>query len=399
METTHSSKDTLAARPKLELSDIFRQFKPWHEPLKKNEAKVVADVINCRTSVLGGHHLKCSDCDFEQYSYNSCRNRHCPKCQFLTQSKWVEARKAELLPAEYFHMVFTVPHELNPIIWSNKKICFDILFKAMSETIKEVGERRLKAKLGFTAVLHTWSQTLNEHAHIHAIVPGGGISLDGKKWIKARQGYFLPIKILSRVFRGKYLSYLEAAFAKIKFESDHESSPEAQFKKLLKEASCKEWVVYAKAPFAGPERVLEYLGNYTHRIAISNYRIEAIENDGVIFRYKDRSDGNKSKQMRLPAKEFIRRFLSHVLPERFVRIRHFGFLGSRQKQKNIATARAFLGVDQKVTVIKDEDYKDLLKRLVGVDVNQCPCCKKGSMIEVAEVLPHKNLRRRRRDTS
>ncbi len=323
MELTKLLDETVVGRPRLELSDIFRQFRPWLKPLAKNEAKVVADISNCRTSVLGGHHLKCNKCEHQEYSYNSCRNRHCPKCQFLTQAKWVDARKSELLPVEYFHMVFTIPHELNPIIWPNKKICFDILFRSMSETIKEVGERRLKARLGFTAVLHTWSQTLNKHAHIHAIVPGGGISLDGKTWIRAKPGYFLPIKVLSKVFRGKYLSYLEEYFGKLKFESTSELPSRLEFKKVLKAASNHEWVVYAKAPFAGPERVLEYLGNYTHRIAISNYRIVGIENGSVTFKYKDRSDGNQSKILKLPADEFIQRFLSHVLPNKFVRIRHF----------------------------------------------------------------------------
>lgn len=398
METTKPQDDAVVGRPRLELSDIFRQFRPWLKPLSKIESKVVADIVNCRTSVLGGHKLQCNACDFEEYSYNSCRNRHCPKCQFLTQVKWVEARKAELLPVEYFHMVFTVPHELNPIIWDNKKIGFDILFKAMSETLKEVAERRLKAKVGFTAVLHTWSQTLNEHAHIHAIVPGGGISLDNQKWIAAKhRGYFLPLKVLSKVFRGKYLSYLEQSFTKLKFSPENLNLADPKnFKILLIEASQKEWVVYAKAPFAGPEKVLEYLGNYTHRIAISNYRIETVDQTHVTFRYKDRMDGNQSKSLRLPAQEFIRRFLSHVLPNKFVRIRHFGFLGSRQKQKNIDIARHCLKASSCIEVIKDEDYKQLLKRLVGVDITTCPCCKRGQMIEVAPLLPHPNLRR---DTS
>ena len=396
METTLASSS--AARPKLELSDIFRIAKPWLKPLPTNESKVVSDVLNCRTSVLGGHRLKCDACDHEEYSYNSCRNRHCPKCQFLAQAKWVEARKAELLPVEYFHVVFTVPHELNPIIWANKKISFDILFKSMSETLKEVAERRLRAKVGFSAVVHTWSQTLNEHAHIHAIVPGGGLSLDGNKWIKAKRGYFLPTQVLSKVFRGKYLSYLEAAYGKLKFDSATCDLSGSQFKKALVAASRKKWVVYAKAPFAGPAQVLEYLGNYTHRIAISNYRIEALEDGFVTFRYKDRTDGNKSKLMRLSIQEFTRRFLSHVLPCKFVRIRHFGFLGSRQKHKNIEMARECLGVKERVEVIVGEDYKQLLKRLVGVDVSLCPCCKQGHMIEVSEILPHANLRARR-DTS
>ena len=298
-------------------------------------------------------------------------------------------------------MVFTVPHELNEIIWTNKKIGFDILFRAMSETLKEVAERRLKAKVGFTAVLHTWSQTLHSHAHIHAIVPGGGLSLDGKSWISAPSGYFLPIKVLSKVFRGKYLSYLEAAYGDLKVaDSDHAGAKGVdQFKKILIEASKKEWVVYAKAPFAGPKQVLEYLGNYTHRIAISNYRIQDIEDGHVTFKYKDRKAGNETKLMRLPAQEFTRRFLSHVLPNKFVRIRHFGFLGSRNKQKNIAVARRCLGVrNDNPGALKTEDYKQLLKRLVGVDVSRCPCCKTGSMIEVERILPHRNLRLRR-DTS
>jgi hypothetical protein len=398
VETT-LTPEASAARPRLELSDIFRKARPWLKPLGKNESKVVADVINCRTSALGGHRLKCDACDFEEFSYNSCRNRHCPKCQFLAQAKWVEARNAELLPVEYFHMVFTVPHELNPIIWANKKIGFDILFRAMSETLKEVAERRLRAKIGFTAVLHTWSQTLNEHAHVHAIVPGGGLSLDGGKWIKAPRGYFLPIKVLSKVFRGKYLSYLEAAYSKLKFDAKILNlSNAALFKKVLVKAASKEWVVYAKAPFAGPERVLEYLGNYTHRIAISNYRIEAIEDGYVTFRYKDRKDGNQPKLLRISIQEFTRRFLSHVLPEKFVRIRHFGFLGSRQKERNIAAARLCLGITERVEVIKGEDYKQLLKRLVGVDVTSCPCCKQGQLIQVAEILPHWKLEIKR-DTS
>lgn len=393
METNQHAHAT-AARPQHELSDIFREFRPWLKPLSKIESKVVADIINCRTSVLGGHRLKCDACDHEEYSYNSCRNRHCPKCQFLAQAKWVDARKSELLPVEYFHMVFTVPHELNPIIWNNKKIGFDILFRAMSETLKEVAERRLKARVGFSAVLHTWSQTLGEHAHIHAIVPGGGLSLDGKKWKSAKRGYFLPIKVLSKVFRGKYLSYLEDAFGKLKFAGDVEELANViNFKKILIAAASKEWVVYAKAPFAGPARVLEYLGNYTHRIAISNYRIEKVEGNHVTFKYKDRANNNQPKTMCLPAHEFISRFLDHVLPNKFVRIRHFGFLGSRKKKNNIEIARQCLGAPSGIEVIKGEDYKQLLKRLVGVDVTRCPCCKLGEMHEVATLLSPIRFRR------
>lgn len=399
MDNTQS-RHALVGKPRHELSDIFRIVRPWLKALPKDETKVVSDIVNCRTSVLGGHRLECNSCGHEEFSYNSCRNRHCPKCQFLAQARWVEARKKELLPVEYFHLVFTLPHELNPIVWANKKLAFDILFRAMSETLKEVGERRLKARVGFTAVLHTWSQTLNNHAHIHAIVPGGGLSLDGNKWIAAKRGYFLPGKVLSKVFRGKYLSYLEAAYPKLKFIGPASGFASARsFKGLLVEAARKDWVVYAKAPFAGPAQVLEYLGNYTHRIAISNYRIESI-NDGVVaFHYKDRSDENKTKLMRLSAQEFARRFLNHILPPKFVRIRHFGLLGSRLKQQNIDSARKCLGVRSKIEVVKNEDYKQLLLRLVGHDVTKCPCCKAGRMIEVATLLPLPALFQARRDTS
>jgi hypothetical protein len=392
-------QDTLVARPRLELADIFRQFKPWIKPLSLSEAKVVSAILNCRTSVLGGHKLACDACGHEEYSYNSCRNRHCPKCQFLAQLKWVEARKAELLPVGYFHVVFTVAHELNRLIWVNKKIGFEILFKAMSETLKEVAERRLELQIGFTAVLHTWSQTLLEHAHIHAIVPGGGFSLDGKRWIQASQSYLLPCKVLGQVFRAKFLDYLEQAFTRLSFpEEIADLASRKRFKGLLIEAAKKDWVIYAKKPFAGPEQVLEYLGNYTHRIAISNYRIEAVDETHVTFRYKDRTDDNKSKLMRLPGQEFIRRFLSHVLPDKFVRIRHFGFLGSRQKKKNIETARRLLNA-RAVEVIKDNDYKQLLKRIVGVDIDACPSCQTGKLIKVQIIPAHPVLHRPGRDTS
>jgi hypothetical protein len=262
-----------------------------------------------------------------------------------------------------------------------------------------VAEKRLGAQVGFTAVLHTWSQTLNEHAHIHAIVPGGGLSPDGKKWIQARQNYLLPCKVLGLVFRAKYLDHLEQAYGRLSFPDDiaYLASP-SQFKGLLVAAAKKDWVVYAKEPFAGPAQVLEYLGNYTHRIAISNYRIESIDPTHVTFRYKDRADGNKTKLMKLPGQEFIRRFLSHVLPDKFVRIRHFGFLGSRQKKKNIETARRLLQ-SAAITVVKEEDYKALLKRVVGVDIDACPKCAKGKLTIVQTIFAHPCLRPFRSDTS
>jgi hypothetical protein len=394
------TEEALVGRPKLEVSDIFRHFRPYLKPLGKTEAKAVCDILNCRTSVLGGHRLKCDKCEHEEFAYNSCRNRHCPKCQFLAQVKWVEARKLELLPVGYFHVVFTVPHELNPIIWANKKIAYDILFRAMSETLKEVSERRLKARIGFTAVLHTWSQTLNEHAHIHAIVPGGGIALNGEKWISAPERYLLPCKVLSKVFRGKYLDYLEKSFGKLKFTDDvSDLGSPSTFKSLLVKAARQDWVIYAKRPFAGPEQVLEYLGNYTHRIAISNYRIEKITRTHVTFRYKDRADNNRSKITTVTGQEFCRRFLAHVLPTKFVRIRHLGFLGSRQKSKNIEMARRLLGVPTTIETIKHEDFKQLLLRVAGHDIDQCPCCPHGKLKTIETLLPWLVRRQPKRDTS
>ena len=391
---------TLASQPRFEVSDIFRQFRPWLKGLSKIEAKVVSDILNCRTSVLGGHKLKCDCCGHEEFSYNSCRNRHCPKCQFLAQVRWVEARKRELLPVGYFHVVFTVPHELNRLIWVNKKIGFEILFRAMSETLKEVAERRLKVRIGFTAVLHTWSQTLLEHAHIHAIVPGGGIALNGEKWISAPQNYLLPRKILATVFRAKFLDYLEQSYHKLQFPDDvSDLASPSKFKGLLVEVAKKEWVIYAKRPFAGPAQVLEYLGNYTHRIAISNHRIEKVDDTHVTFRYKDRTDENKSKSMILPGPEFIRRFLAHVLPGKFIRIRHFGLLGSRGKKKNIETARKLLGMESAVEVIKPEDFKQFLTRIIGVNLDTCTQCKKGNLIKIELILPHPAMRKRWRNTS
>lgn len=386
---------TKASQPVHEVSDIFRRFGHLLKPLEVGQAKVVSDIVKCRTQELGGHRLSCDDCDFEEYSYNSCRNRHCPKCQFLAQKRWIEARAAELLPVQYFHCVFSIPHVLNPLIWINKKITYDILFKSMSETLKEVAEKRLKAHIGFTAVLHTWGQTLTDHAHIHAIVPGGGINFDGSKWISAKQNYFLPGKILAKVFQGKFLNYFEQAYPKLNLVGRGAKYKNKQaFKSLLIEAAKTDWVVFAKAPFAGPKQVIEYLGNYTHRIAISNHRIKAIEQNQVTFSYKDRSDNNKPKLMTLDAAEFMRRFLLHVLPRKFVRMRHFGLLGSRDKQKKIDLARELLKAG-KIEKIKDENWQAFLLRVTGHDVTLCPVCKKGHLQIIETILPLKTWNRKK----
>jgi hypothetical protein len=293
---------------------------------------------------------------------------------------------SELLPVQYFHVVFTIPRELNPIALCNKKIVYNILFKAMSETLLEVAGRRFGAQLGFTAVLHTWGQNLMDHPHIHAIVPGGGLSASRDKWISCKRNYLLALKILSPVFRGKFLNYLEESFDKLCFPGSTQKYKDKKiFKSLLIDAASKKWVVYAKEPFAGPKQVIDYLGNYTHRIAISNRRIIKVENERVTFKYRDRADGNKNKTMILTVQEFMRRFLLHVLPDKFVRIRHFGFLGNRFKKENIAKARSLLNA-KKIEKIKDDSWQESLLRLTGHDVTVCSHCKVGKMVTI-KILP------------
>jgi hypothetical protein len=386
----HHDPSTGGSQPRFEVSDIFRNFGSQLETLPKSWAKVVNNMVACRTSVLGGHKFECDQCGEVEYSYNSCRNRHCTKCQFLTKERWITARKADLLPVKYFHVVFTIPHEFVPLIFchdKNKKIGFDILFRATSETLKEVARSRLKIDIGFTAVLHTWTQTLLKHPHIHMIVPGGGLGLDGERWISSKENYLLPIRVLKKVFRGKFIEYFEKAFRHLSFPSSiaRYQNPR-EFKSLLVAASRKDFVVYAKAPFNGPEQVIEYLGQYTHRIAISNHRIENIAADGkVTFRYRDSKNNNQTGHMTLEVLEFMKRFLGHVLPDRYCRIRHFGFLASRGKQKALEKCRKALKT--KAIEIKDESWQELMKRLTGKDINECPHCKRGKLICVATLSP------------
>lgn len=359
--------------------------------MPKSWAKVVNAMVACRTSVLGGHKLECDKCEYTEYSYNSCGNRHCTKCQFLTKERWIKKRTSELLPVGYFHVVFTIPHEFVPLIFchdKNKKIGFEILFKAMSETLKEVARTRLKAEIGFTAVLHTWTQTMLKHPHIHVIVPGGGLSLDGERWVSCRPNFFLPLKILQRVFRGKFLEYFEKSFNELQFPSAWIAKYQdpVEFKRLLKEAAAKDFVVYAKAPFAGPKQVIAYLGQYTHRIAISNHRIENVTPEGLVtFKYRDSKNDNQTSRMTLPALEFMQRFLGHVLPSGFSRIRHYGFLSSRAKAKKLEEARKLLNA-RKIESVPDENWKQLMARITGQDIDKCPCCKTGQLERVATLV-------------
>lgn len=366
-------------RTRPELADIFRRYgEPFEQTHRVSAAehKVIRAVSVCRTQELGGHLDRCAGCGFERPAYNSCRNRHCPKCQSLAKAQWLEKQTSELLPVGYFHLVFTVPHELNRLILAHKKILLALLFKAVSETLLEFGQTRLKGTLGIIAVLHTWDQKLQDHFHLHCLVPSGALSFDRSRWIAARKNFLFPFKALSRVFRGKFLALLQQACDKGKI-------PPANIE--IKASRRKNWVVYAKKPFGSPHKVLDYLGRYTHRVALSNDRILQVENGAVTLSYRDRKDGDRKKTITLEAQEFIRRFLLHVLPDGFMRIRHFGFLANRSKKQTLAQCRKLLKLDPALPQRPDQSAKDLLLKLTGIDLSRCPSCQKGTMIVVGEL--------------
>ena len=373
-----------ARRPSCELADIFREYGEDYRrkhALPVSHLKVMRAVERCRTAALGGHLQQCDACGFERPAYNSCRNRHCPKCQSLAKARWLAKQKSELLPVGYFHLVFTLPHELNRLILVNKKALINILFQAVSETLLEFARTHLGGTLGVTAVLHTWDQTLLDHFHLHCLVPAGALSCDQNRWTPARKNFLFHVKALSIVLRGKFLDFLKKAFDQKKLLFAGQTAPLADagtFTLLLKTLRQKPWVVYAKKPFASPDHVLDYLGRYTHRVALSNNRICSVHNREVTFTYRDRKNQNQLKRMKLDTDEFIRRFLLHVIPKGFMRVRHFGFLGSRGKQANIEKARRFLGA-RSIEKIKDEDWKAMLKRLIGADVDLCPVCNTASI--------------------
>jgi Putative transposase/Transposase zinc-binding domain len=367
------------ARP--ELADIFRQYGESYRKthfLPASERKVMRAVSVCRTQELGGHLKQCDTCGFEHPAYNSCSNRHCPKCQSLAKARWLEKQNSELLPVGYFHLVFTLPHVLNGVILAHKKTVLALLFKAVSETLLEFGRSRFRGTLGVIAVLHTWDQTLKDHFHLHCLVPGGALSVDHSRWIRARPNFLFPIKALSQVFQGKFLDLLEKNIDRGKIPAANNET-QALWK--------KRWVVYAKKPFGSPQTVLDYLGRYTHRVALSNDRIVKVENGQVTLNYRDRKDGDRKKALPLEAHEFIRRFLLHVLPEGFMRVRHFGFLANRSKKQALTQCRKLLGANPALLQSPSESAKDLLLRITGIDLNRCPSCHNGTMIVVAELAP------------
>ena len=386
-------KETSRNKPQWEVADIFRLYGRQYRTgrsLPLPHLKVMHAIEVCRTAYLGGHVERCDTCGYEHPAYNSCRNRHCPKCQTLTKAKWLQDRKSELLPAGYFHTVFTLPHELNPLALCNQKIVFDILFKAVSETLREFGRNNLGGKLGFLAILHTWQQTLLDHIHLHCVIAGGALSFDKNAWIPAGENYLFSVKALSKVFRGKFIDYLKRMFITGKLIFAGKASPLAdekeflQFMKMLKQ---KDWVVYCKKPFAGPEKVLDYIGRYTHRVALSNNRIVNVEDGRVTFAYRDRKNADVRKTMTLKAEEFIRRFLLHVLPQGFVRIRHFGFLSNRCKKENVRKCRELIDNTQQPPECPEKTTQKLMLELTGIDISLCPCCKKGTLRIIRELFP------------
>ena len=384
-------------KPAFELAGIFRQYAPAYRANHRvtyAQDRVIDAVVNCRTAALGGHVEECDQCPYTRISYNSCRNRHCPKCQSLARAKWVEARRAELLPVEYFHIVFTIPEQLARIAFHNRKVVYDILFRATAETLTTIARdpQHLGAEIGFFAVLHTWGQNLLHHPHLHCVVPGGGLSADGERWVSSKPGYFLCVNVLSRLFRRLFLEQLRTAFRKGKLRFFGELKPlckQVCFTRYLAPLREAEWVVYAKAPFGGPRQVLDYLGRYTHRVALSNERLLDVKNGQVTFQWKDyRAKGReKSRVMTLESEEFIRRFLIHVLPRGFQRIRFFGLLSNRNRKASLAQCRGLLAVATADLLPNPDEYRPLRQPVTEESVRCCPGCGKGKMIRVLPIAP------------
>ncbi|MBZ9634629.1 IS91 family transposase [Clostridium sp. FP1] len=384
----------------IEIQDIFNQYGDEYRrnhQLPLHILKTMIDIEACRTEELGGHIDECDECGHIRVSYNSCRNRHCPKCQTLAKERWLEKRKEDLLPVGYFHVVFTIPQELNYITLTNQKEMYSILFNAVSETLFELSrdKKYLGAEIGFMSILHTWGQNLMNHPHMHCIVPSGGLTFDGTKWINSKKNFFIPVKVLSRIFRGKFLFYLKKAYYSnaLKYTTGIEELTEKHiFQSFVGKLYKKEWVVYCKPPFGSAEYVLEYLGRYTHRVAISNHRIVNLENGYVTFKWRDYKDHNKEKFMTLAVDEFIRRFLMHVLPRKFVKIRHYGILSNRNRSTKLQKCKELTGAVQSKGENSDVKLSaaELLLKMTGIDINTCSCCGKGKMI-IKEKLNRQNF--------
>jgi hypothetical protein len=378
-------------RPPFEVADVIRSLADADgvvSGLRVSQAqqRVLDDLAACRTAKLGGHVEVCNACGVVRIAYNSCRNRHCPKCQAKRRAEWLDARQQDLLPVPYFHVVFTLPADIAPLALQNKREIYSLLFRAASETLRQLAadQRHLGAEIGFLAILHTWGQTLIHHPHLHCVIPGGGLSPDGSSWMACRENFFLPVRVLSRLFRGKFLHGLRTAYRDDTLQlhgSLAELNNPDQFSEFCSKMSEEEWVVYAKPPFGGPEQVLKYLARYTHRVAISNRRIVSVDADSVTFRYKDYARGNTLRTMKLTSVEFIRRFLLHVLPNGFMRIRHYGLLANRCREKKLARCRELLVLQQMDAVNPNDDLDAIPsnKDKTEVDEKCCTACGAGTM--------------------
>jgi hypothetical protein len=374
---------------RLEVADVLHAHQQeflqrWGQVVSRQQRKALRDIGLCRTAALGVHLEQCDDCPYQTFAYDSCRNRHCPKCQSTARDRWLQKQAHSLLPVPYSHVVFTLPEQLAPLALRNQPLLYDLLFRAASQTLLQIAAdpRHLGARIGMLAVLHSWSQNLRLHPHLHCLVPAGGLALDNSRWIACRPGFFLPVRLLSRLFRGKLLAFLKQAYTRKELNFGAAMATLAQpnrFYAMLRELRNREWVVYAKPPFGGPEHVLKYLARYTHRVAISNGRLLDLANGQVRFRWRDSKHNNRSKVMNLDAVEFIRRFLLHVLPSGFVKIRQFGLLANRNRRQALALCRNYLDAHavEKTAILTDRQQQAIRRC--------CPSCKRGTLRIIARL--------------
>jgi Putative transposase/Transposase zinc-binding domain len=387
-------------RPVIEVADAIRAFGPAFEAAygytqSPAQRQAMRAILRCRTAALGGHVEACDGCGHRRIAYNSCRNRHCPKCQAAARAKWLDRQAQDLLPVEYFHVVFTLPNAVGPVALQNPRAVYGALFRAAAGSLAALAAdpRHLGAAVGGLAVLHTWGQTLTLHPHLHCVVPGGGLTPDGQRWVACRQGFFLPVRPLSRLFRGKFVAHLAALRAAGKLVlagGQQELTDPRRFAQWIEELRQTDWVVYAKPPFGGPEQVLKYLARYTHRVAISNHRLAGLDDRSVSFRWKDYADGNTAKVMTLAGVEFVRRFLQHVLPTGFVRIRHFGLLANRNREENLARCRRLLGASPP-PLASEPGAATPAAEPTATDAappGSCPVCRVGRMVMVEAIPRH-----------
>ena len=394
-EHPHPAGRRGGGRPAFEVADIFRTFGPAYlrdHVLSLSAERVLRSVIACRTAALGGHLDQCPGCGHEHPSYDSCRDRHCPTCQALDQARWIAGRQKRILPVHHFHVVFTLPSQLRPLARSNPKLVYDLLFKAVSQTLLTLGKDRLGAVLGITAVLHTWTRDMQLHPHLHCIVTAGGLSLGGERWVSSRSDYLFPVEVMRRLFRGKVLDGIKRAYKAGKLAlngTSAELADPAVFQTMIDRLFDTRWVLYVKRPFGGSDQVLKYLGQYSHRVAISSYRIADIQDDQITIRTRD------ERTARLSGDEFIRRFLLHILPKGFRKIRHYGLMASTNVPTRLVRARELLAPSEDDPHNLDdpegdkdaETWEDLLEQLVGEQARLCPRCRKAHMVRVAEIPP------------